>query len=151
MKCIYCSHKKTEVVNSRETAKGIQTWRRRKCIKCEHIFTTTESALAYNAFVIKRNGRRERLVYEKLFVSLFTVIHISKYKDNGQSAKLAKSLSQKILQNIVFHTQGTREIRTQDIIVLAHSYLQKINRHYADHYIHYSRYREEIGKKHNLI
>jgi transcriptional repressor NrdR len=40
MVCPFCLHKKTDVYNTRGTAKGV--WRRRRCLNCGKAFTTQE-------------------------------------------------------------------------------------------------------------
>ena len=44
MVCPFCLHKKTNVYNSRSTARLNATWRRRRCDDCGREFTTRESA-----------------------------------------------------------------------------------------------------------
>ena len=44
MVCPFCLHKKTQVINSRSTARLNATWRRRRCNECERVFTTRENA-----------------------------------------------------------------------------------------------------------
>ena len=43
MNCPFCFHKKTEVYNSRSTAKLHSIWRRRRCLACHQVFTTRET------------------------------------------------------------------------------------------------------------
>ncbi len=144
MKCVYCLQKKTEVANSREIKGGLITWRRRYCPSCKKVFTTKESAMADNLFVLKRNGSRQRFVYEKLFVSIFTVINIGKNKDNGNDAKLAKKISQKIMKKL-FAASLNKNIASKTIIELACAELKKTGAAYADRYISYSDYRIKIA------
>ena len=44
MKCTYCGHYYTYVIDSRLTKKGKEVRRRRECDKCRKRFTTYESA-----------------------------------------------------------------------------------------------------------
>ena len=140
MKCIYCSQRKTSVANSREIKGGSMTWRRRYCSGCKKVFTTKESAMADNLFILKRNGSRQRFVYEKLFVSIFTVINSGKNRDNGDDAKLTKKISQKIMKKL-FTASNNKNIASKTIIELVYAELKKINASYADRYISYSDYR----------
>lgn len=42
MVCIYCKSQ-TSIINSRPQIRSNQVWRRRKCLKCQAIFTTIEA------------------------------------------------------------------------------------------------------------
>ena len=48
MVCIFCGHD-TKVANSRHQKRPNHVWRRRKCLNCGRIFTTTEAAVLDNA------------------------------------------------------------------------------------------------------
>ena len=64
MKCIFCSHTETKVVDSRESEDI--TRRRRECLKCEKRFTTYERPEPLQIYIIKKAGRRELFDREKL-------------------------------------------------------------------------------------
>lgn len=64
MKCIYCSHSETKVVDSRESEDI--TRRRRECLKCKKRFTTYERAEPLQVFIIKKDNSRELFNREKL-------------------------------------------------------------------------------------
>ncbi len=64
MKCIFCNHEDTKVVDSRESEDI--TRRRRECLKCEKRFTTYERAESLQIYIIKKDGRRELFDREKL-------------------------------------------------------------------------------------
>ena len=67
MKCIFCSHSETKVIDSRESED--LTRRRRECLKCEKRFTTYEHAESPNVYVIKKNGSRDIFNRAKLKLS----------------------------------------------------------------------------------
>ena len=64
MRCPFCSHEDSKVVDSRNAGDGIR--RRRQCLDCGSRFTTYERAQATNLLVIKKDGRREEFSREKL-------------------------------------------------------------------------------------
>ena len=64
MKCPYCSHEDSKVTDSRTAEDGIR--RRRECLRCGLRFTTYERVQSAAIQVIKRDGRREEFVREKL-------------------------------------------------------------------------------------
>lgn len=51
---MYCNSKNTRVINSRPMKKESGTWRRRECESCNQVFTTRETILADNLFVVKK-------------------------------------------------------------------------------------------------
>jgi len=70
MKCPKCEHRENKVIDSREVREGTAIRRRRLCLNCGHRFTTYEEVLRAALQIIKRDGRREVLVREKLMQSL---------------------------------------------------------------------------------
>lgn len=145
MKCIYCAHKETEVRNSRLGVRGVGVWRRRHCPACDATFTTTELGFAQNLFILKRSGKRQRFIYEKLFVSIFVSIDKGKANDNGQNAKLAKEITDKIISSLL--KLKTKDVATKTIIEITYDQLQKISPYFAERYMFYSEYRIQILKK----
>jgi transcriptional repressor NrdR len=71
MKCPFCSHLETKVVDKRETEDDLVTRRRRECLKCEKRFTTYERVEMSNIIIIKKDGKREQFDREKLKHGLF--------------------------------------------------------------------------------
>lgn len=67
MKCPYCSHENTKVVDSRLNQFSDITRRRRECPECEGRFTTYERVEEIMPVVIKKDGRREAFIREKIF------------------------------------------------------------------------------------
>ena len=63
MKCIFCSSD-TKVTDKRESPEG--TRRRRECLKCKKRFTTYERAEKKDIIVVKKDGRREAFLREKI-------------------------------------------------------------------------------------
>jgi transcriptional repressor NrdR len=66
MKCPYCSHENTEVIETRESEDLSVTRRRRACAKCEKRFTSYERVENVPLTVIKKDQRREAFDREKL-------------------------------------------------------------------------------------
>ena len=59
MKCPFCSHNESKVVDSRPTDEGQAIRRRRECIACAKRFTTYEKIDEIPLIVVKKNGNRE--------------------------------------------------------------------------------------------
>jgi transcriptional repressor NrdR len=66
MKCPYCNHESTEVVETRDSEDLAVTRRRRECAKCLKRFTTYERVETVTLIVIKKSGSRENFDREKL-------------------------------------------------------------------------------------
>jgi len=66
MKCPFCSHDDTRVVDSRLGKEGNNIRRRRECIDCERRFTTYERVEETLPLVIKKDGRRETFDRQKI-------------------------------------------------------------------------------------
>ena len=66
MKCPYCQHSDTEVIETRDSEDLTVTRRRRGCPKCEKRFTTYERVETVPLTVIKKDERRETFDREKL-------------------------------------------------------------------------------------
>jgi transcriptional repressor NrdR len=64
MKCPFCSHTDTQVVETRESEDGGFIRRRRQCAACEKRFTTYERPDLNFPVVVKKDGRR--IDYERV-------------------------------------------------------------------------------------
>ena len=58
MRCPFCSHEETQVVETRESDEGDVVRRRRRCQSCDKRFTTYERAEISLPSVIKKDGTR---------------------------------------------------------------------------------------------
>ncbi|HRS06852.1 MAG TPA: transcriptional regulator NrdR [Candidatus Ratteibacteria bacterium] len=67
MKCPYCGFLEDKVIDSRESEDGLQVRRRRECLRCEKRYTTYEEIEKKPLIVVKKDGRRENFVKEKVF------------------------------------------------------------------------------------
>lgn len=65
MKCPFCTHSETDVIDTRDTD-DLRIRRRRECAKCKRRFTTYEEIEKEDLFVIKKDGRREKFDRHKL-------------------------------------------------------------------------------------
>ena len=68
MRCPYCHTRDSRVTDSRANDDGIR--RRRQCISCGERFTTTEIVQLATFQVVKKDGRREDFLREKLLGGL---------------------------------------------------------------------------------
>ena len=70
MKCPYCGHPDTRVVDSRPSDEGMAIRRRRECPSCGRRFTTYERTQLEPLMVVKRDGRKEPFNPDKLLRGL---------------------------------------------------------------------------------
>ena len=66
MRCPFCGHEDSRVIDTRVTEDGLQVRRRRECPECAARFSTFESAELKLPPIIKRDGRREPFAEQKL-------------------------------------------------------------------------------------
>jgi len=66
MRCPFCGKPDSRVVDSRDVRDGESVRRRRECAVCGRRFTTYETVIPADIFVVKRDGRREDFKPEKL-------------------------------------------------------------------------------------
>lgn len=70
MRCPYCDHDGTRVLDSRPANEGRSIRRRRECDDCTRRFTTFEMVEEIPMFVVKKNGNREEFNRDKLLRGL---------------------------------------------------------------------------------
>ena len=66
MKCPYCAHPESKVVDSRPADEGASIRRRRECLSCEKRFTTYETVESLPMVVIKKDGSRQSFDRSKI-------------------------------------------------------------------------------------
>ena len=69
MKCPYCDHEKTRVLDTSHDARG-GIRRRRVCVNCKQRFSTYERAILATPMLVKRDGIREEFSREKLMAGI---------------------------------------------------------------------------------
>lgn len=70
MKCPFCSHAESKVIDSRPTDEDNSIRRRRECLSCGQRFTTYEVVERMPIIVVKRDASREEFDREKLLRGL---------------------------------------------------------------------------------
>ena len=66
MKCPFCGHLESKVVDSRPAEEGASIRRRRECLECRKRFTTYETVESLPLVVIKKDGNRQTFDKTKL-------------------------------------------------------------------------------------
>ncbi len=70
MRCPFCAHAETQVVETRESDEGDVVRRRRRCLHCDKRFTTYERPEIALPQVVKKDGTREEFDTAKLRASM---------------------------------------------------------------------------------
>lgn len=103
MKCPFCLHQESKVVDSRETTDLESTRRRRECLDCGKRFTTYERLETVELAVVKKDGRREAFSKEKLTRGLLKACEkrpISREKIDASVAEIEASLRKSDRQEV---------------------------------------------------
>ncbi len=105
MRCPYCSHDETQVVETRESDDGGAVRRRRRCQHCEKRFTTYERAELALPAVVKKDGARVEFDPAKLRASMMLALRKRPVSMEQVDAALER-IQEKLLAS------GTREVPT---------------------------------------
>lgn len=70
MKCPFCNHIETKVIDSRPTEDNASIRRRRECLSCQKRFTTYEKVEDIPVYVVKKDGSREPFDKRKIMTGL---------------------------------------------------------------------------------
>ncbi len=70
MKCPFCSHTDTQVVETRISEDGDSIRRRRQCASCQKRFTTYERSDVSFPAIVKKDGRRIEYEHTKVLASM---------------------------------------------------------------------------------
>ncbi len=70
MKCPYCGHSESKVVDSRPAEEGSSIRRRRECLSCAKRFTTYETVESLPMIVVKKDGSRQSFDREKVTANM---------------------------------------------------------------------------------
>jgi transcriptional repressor NrdR len=71
VKCPFCHHPNSKVIDSRDLRAGESIRRRRECLNCGQRFTTYERVEPINLLVVKKDGTREEYTREKLSKGIY--------------------------------------------------------------------------------
>ena len=108
MKCPFCHHADTPVLDTRVSEEGDTIRRRRRCTNCDKRFTTYERIELIMPAVVKKNGSRVEFNSGKLRASLMLALRKRPVSATTVDAAI-NSIEEKIL------SLGEREIGTQRI------------------------------------
>jgi transcriptional repressor NrdR len=119
MRCVFCSHGETQVVETRETDDAVR--RRRRCLRCERRFTTYERAEITLPAVVKKDGSRVELDRAKLRASMQLALRKRPVSIEQVEGALER-IQEQLLQD------GQREVTTSRLGELVMRELQKLDK-----------------------
>lgn len=70
MRCPYCFHPESKVIDSRPAEEGASIRRRRECLACKKRFTTYETMECLPLVVVKKDGSRQSFDRNKVMAGL---------------------------------------------------------------------------------
>ena len=117
MKCIYCG-KDTHVTDKREAPDG--TRRRRECLKCKKRFTTYEKPYERDIIIVKKDGRREHFMDEKLRLGLIKACE-KRSVSIKQIDKVVDEIKEKLLKK-------GKEVKSEKIGEMMMNKLKKLDK-----------------------
>lgn len=121
MRCPFCSHAETQVVETRDSDEGGVIRRRRRCLKCDKRFTTYERPEITLPSVIKRDGSRADFDRRKLRASMLLALRKRPVGVEQIDAALER-IEEKLL------TSGAREVPTTRLGELVMRELKRIDK-----------------------
>lgn len=120
MKCIYCGHPESKVVDSRPTDEGSSIRRRRECLVCKKRFTTYEKIDSLPLLVVKKNGDRVPFDSDKIKIGIIKACEkrpVPMHDIEEMAAGIEKTIFNSLRQ----------EITTKEIGELVMSGLKKLD------------------------
>ena len=121
MRCPFCGHHDTQVVETRDSDEGDSTRRRRKCHACDKRFTTYERAEIELPAIVKRDGRRTDFDRAKLKASLMLAL-----RKRPVTAEAIDSAVSRIEEKLL--ALGEREVTSQQVGELVMRELKKLDK-----------------------
>ena len=121
MRCPFCSHGETQVVETRESDEGDVVRRRRRCQKCDKRFTTYERPEIALPAVVKKDGARVDFDGAKLRASMLLALRKRPVSIEQVDAALER-IEDKLLNS------GAREVPSAHLRELVMRELKRIDK-----------------------
>lgn len=121
MHCPYCGSKESEVVETRESSDMDTIRRRRSCLECTKRFTTYERVEHVQLIVIKKDGKREQFVREKLKTGILKAC---------EKTMIPAEVIEKMVHEIAreLRTMGSLEVKSELIGEMVAKRLKKLDK-----------------------
>ncbi|MCH5248950.1 MAG: transcriptional repressor NrdR [Lachnospiraceae bacterium] len=136
MKCPYCGHENTRVIDSRPAEENNSIRRRRVCDECEKRFTTYEKIETIPLIVIKKDNNRETYDRSKIEAGVLRACHkrpisanrINQLVDDVETAIFAreeKEISSQVIGELVMN-------KLKDLEAVAYVRFASVYREFKD-------------------
>ncbi|WP_066566512.1 transcriptional regulator NrdR [Snodgrassella sp. CFCC 13594] len=122
MKCPFCQHTNTQVIDTRLSEENNSIRRRRRCLACDRRFSTLETVEMRMPLIIKRTGEKALFDPAKLYTSLSRALH----KRPIDSETIEETVA--TIETRLYHL-GVKEIPSQiigDIILAELAHLDEV-------------------------
>lgn len=147
MRCPFCEHDDTRVLDSRETDDHASIRRRRECIGCLRRFTTYERYEETPLVVVKKNLRRERFERAKVLMGIDRACE-KRPVTSAQKEAVVNSIERELRQ------RGDYEVAVGEIGELVMRYLKGLDAvayvRFASVYKHFQDVSEFVVELRNL-
>jgi len=121
MKCPFCQHGETQVLDTRISDEGDSIRRRRRCTQCEKRFTTYERVELAMPVIVKKNGSRTEFDPSKLRASLMLAL-----RKRPVSAEAVEAALHRIEEKLL--SSGEREVLSGKIGELVMNELKRLDK-----------------------
>jgi transcriptional repressor NrdR len=121
LRCPFCQHVDTQVIDSRASDEGASIRRRRRCFGCDKRFTTYERVELAMPSVIKRGGSRADYDREKLRASMTLALRKRPVPREAVDEAIAR-VEEKLL------TSAQREIKSEKLGELVMRELKRLDK-----------------------
>ena len=120
MRCPFCAHPESKVIDSRPADEGASIRRRRECLACHKRFTTYETMESLPLMVVKKDGSRQSFDRNKVLGGL-----IRACEKRPVSYATLEAIDNDIEQTL--QSQMDREVRSAQIGELVMDRLKKVD------------------------
>jgi transcriptional repressor NrdR len=121
LRCPFCSHEETQVVETRESDEGDVIRRRRRCTDCDKRFTTYERPEITMPQVVKKDGARAEFAEDKLRASMLLAL-----RKRPVSVEQVDAAMDRIKDKLL--TAGTKEVASTRLGELVMRELKRIDK-----------------------
>jgi len=121
MKCPFCNHPDSKVIDSRESRKDLSIRRRRECISCKKRFTTYEKIEVIPYMVVKKDGSRQPFDGQKILRGLLKACE-KRPIPVGKLEEIVEEIETKV------HERPDKEIKVAEIGLFVMDKLRELDK-----------------------
>ncbi|HCY64741.1 MAG TPA: transcriptional regulator NrdR [Oxalobacteraceae bacterium] len=121
MKCPFCHHEETQVLDTRVSEEGDSIRRRRRCTSCDKRFTTYERIELAMPVIVKKNGSRTEFDSSKLRASFMLAL-----RKRPVSAEAVDAAIHRIEEKL--RSSGEREVMSNHVGELVMRELKRMDK-----------------------